>query len=492
MTISIYKKYKPLPIEPLTDSVNVLFYRIYYENPTLVDVVSYIDSNTTVNSLNLFLEELYTNYFSLLKHFIDDLSDNVIKSILDNSNLKFEYVNLTKQEEQMLSPKIRMISDKKVLYGTYKFRNRVSPIIGKYFYIDNTMLEYYSGPSSNDTPVNSSLCPININYLRIKYQELFKIYNENHQNNNLNKYQLNSEELPISLARSIKVKELLHKIIYEDISMYEVINFIENSTSERTYDLFCNELYLVYRHYEQELMFNISDEQFEEAVNYFKDSLVYIYVETYSYNYVKHFTKKICGMDAIFNVKGFSHTRKSEDEIKFIDLNELALRYFVGGFLGQEIIGFEKIQFFKSCIDYLKVFNANKNTSPSSERQTVDLGTKKTDEHPVTTSEEIKLPQNEEPRVFTNDYAFAVFLECYESFYHQGKNELANFSFLFHKMRSDGLIHYDAKQLSYIDFIVSKGIILDRLKPIKSIGNIEYKEEIYHSNKDKIQNDNVS
>lgn len=487
-----------MPLEPLTDSVNELFYIIYYEQPSILDVVNYIHSNTTEKSIAIFLEELFSSYIRLLCIFIDSLSDEDIKKALNNSNSEFEYVFLSQEEEKKLSTNIKNISGHKVIYGVYELRYKVSKIENIYFdyyyYIDNTILDYFVVTLGEGRKSQKPLDPNRLNYFRDIYQKLFKIYTENIKDHELSNFFLSTLSAPISYAKSIKVKQLLYEITYNDISIYEVIDFIEKNTSERTYDLFCNELYLVYRHYELEYMFSISDKQLEEAVNYFRDSLVYIYVDKFSYRKVKHFTKKICGIDAIFNIKGFSNTRESEDEIKFIDLNDLALRYFVGGFLGEKIEGFEKIQFLKKAVKYIWEINTKKNKvtiKKKSEQDNTDLATKKNKEQPETTSES-KLPQNEAPTVFKNDYAFAVFMECYESFYHQGKSELADFSFVFHQMKKDGLIHYDVKQLSYIDFIASKGIVLDRLKPFKNIGNLEYKEEIYNSNRNKIHDDNVS
>jgi hypothetical protein len=472
-----------------------LFYKIYYDKPSILDIVNYIEKNSTENSICLFLEELFSSYIRLLGFFIDSISDEEILNALNSSNSKIEYVYLTAKEEKKLSCKIKNISGHKVIYGVYELRDRVSKINkGYYYYIDNTILDYYTGLLDDGNNFKKSLDPARLDYFRDIYKELFNIYTKSILGNELIEFFLSTISIPISYARSIKVKQLLYKIIHEKVSKYEVIDFIEKNTSERTYDLFCNELYAVYDFYENEFMFNITDKQFEVAIKYFKDSLEYIYVDKNSYNYVKYFTKKIGGRDAIFNVGGFSNTRKEKEEIKFIYLNELALRYFGGSFLGESIEGFEKIGFFEECVDYLLELNKENNTvSTGNDKDgfTIKKTTKKPEILPETPSEN-KLPRNECPKVFTSDYAFAVFLECFESFYHQEKNRLANFSFIFHYMKKDSLIHDDLKQSSYIDFIASKGVFLDRIKTLSNIGGLDYKKEIYYSNKDKINNDNVS
>lgn len=94
---------------------------------------------------------------------------------------------------------------------------------------------------------------------------------------------------------------------------------------------------------------------------------------------------------------------------------------------------------------------------------------------------ENKLPSedNPYPKFFTSVGAYIKFKNLYDEFEKSNQN-LANYSFVFHRMKKDHLIYKDLKQLEFIDFLSSFEIHLDRLKPISQLGNNDLREGIYN------------
>lgn len=102
--------------------------------------------------------------------------------------------------------------------------------------------------------------------------------------------------------------------------------------------------------------------------------------------------------------------------------------------------------------------------------------------HEDVTSEEsvnIKSSVNPYPRIFTSNNAYFKFENLLKEFENSRQN-LANYSFVFHKMKKDNLIYNDLKQLEFIDFLSTFEIHLDRLKPISQLGNNDLREGIYN------------
>lgn len=102
--------------------------------------------------------------------------------------------------------------------------------------------------------------------------------------------------------------------------------------------------------------------------------------------------------------------------------------------------------------------------------------------HEYVTSEEsvhIKSSVNPYPRIFTCDKAYFKFESLLKEF-ENSRQQLANYSFVFHRMKRDNLIYNDLKQLEFIDFLATFEIYLDRLKPISQLGNNDLREGIYN------------
>lgn len=94
---------------------------------------------------------------------------------------------------------------------------------------------------------------------------------------------------------------------------------------------------------------------------------------------------------------------------------------------------------------------------------------------------EIKVDlENPEPLVFKSYEAFLVFNNFYNKFGSTTEN-LSNYSFLYHKMQYDSLIHKESKQIAYFDFLSKYNISIDRIKAMNLIGKKNYREEVYSS-----------
>ena len=114
---------------------------------------------------------------------------------------------------------------------------------------------------------------------------------------------------------------------------------------------------------------------------------------------------------------------------------------------------------YKKIISFISELTANKSTD-------------------IITPNETK-PTNPYPRIFTSDKAFDKFENLLDEFGNSNQ-DLANYSFVFHRMKKDSLIFKDLKQLEFIDFLSSFEIHLDRLKPESQLGNNDLREGIYN------------
>ena len=97
-----------------------------------------------------------------------------------------------------------------------------------------------------------------------------------------------------------------------------------------------------------------------------------------------------------------------------------------------------------------------------------------------TTSETIS--ENPYPRIFTSNKAFDKFKKLLDEFGNTKEN-LVNYSFVFHRMKRDGLIYDDFQKLQFTYFLLKFEINIDRIKPMKEIGKLEYRESIYMKTK---------
>ena len=94
--------------------------------------------------------------------------------------------------------------------------------------------------------------------------------------------------------------------------------------------------------------------------------------------------------------------------------------------------------------------------------------------------DEITATETKYPRIFIDQKAYELFEKLRDEF--EGKkNILANFSFVFHRMKKDGLIFDHLKQLEFINFLSTLNIDIDRIKPQSQMGNEDFRESIYNN-----------
>lgn len=86
--------------------------------------------------------------------------------------------------------------------------------------------------------------------------------------------------------------------------------------------------------------------------------------------------------------------------------------------------------------------------------------------------------ENPYPRIFKNSKAFQVFKNLLDEF-GTDKDNLANYSFVYHRMKKDELIYDDFQKLQFTYFLLNFNIKIDRIKRIGDIGKIELRESIY-------------
>lgn len=88
--------------------------------------------------------------------------------------------------------------------------------------------------------------------------------------------------------------------------------------------------------------------------------------------------------------------------------------------------------------------------------------------------------ENPYPRIFTSHKAFDKFKKLKEEFGNTKQN-LSNYSFVYHRMVKDKLIFEDYKQTEFVFFLLNFEINISRIKPKNQLGNNDFRESIYNS-----------
>jgi hypothetical protein len=87
--------------------------------------------------------------------------------------------------------------------------------------------------------------------------------------------------------------------------------------------------------------------------------------------------------------------------------------------------------------------------------------------------------ENPYPRIFTTIKAFNKFKNLLEEFGNSSEN-LANYSFVYHRMKKDNLIFDDYQQTQFMYFLLDFDINIKRIKPKTQLGNNDLRESIYN------------
>jgi hypothetical protein len=112
----------------------------------------------------------------------------------------------------------------------------------------------------------------------------------------------------------------------------------------------------------------------------------------------------------------------------------------------------------------------------------LNVGQKTIKAEPQKTVSRVSGNQNPYPRIFKSFEAYTTFDNLYNKFENSNQN-LANYSFLFHRMKKDNLIYDNIKHIEFIDFLSLFDIHIDRIKPLTQLGNNLLRESTYNSNK---------
>lgn len=103
-------------------------------------------------------------------------------------------------------------------------------------------------------------------------------------------------------------------------------------------------------------------------------------------------------------------------------------------------------------------------------------------------SSELQLENNENqnqvntnpyPRIFTSPKAYNKFVKLHEEF-GNSKENLANYSFVYHRMLKDNLIYSDYKKTEFVFFLLKFEINIDRIKSENQLGKTDLRESIYN------------
>lgn len=92
---------------------------------------------------------------------------------------------------------------------------------------------------------------------------------------------------------------------------------------------------------------------------------------------------------------------------------------------------------------------------------------------------------NPHPRIFKDAKAYSLFNNLFDEFGNREEN-LANYSFIFHRMKKDELIFNDVQNLQFVYFLLDLNINIDRIKPLAQIGKKKLRESIYSKAKKNI------
>lgn len=87
---------------------------------------------------------------------------------------------------------------------------------------------------------------------------------------------------------------------------------------------------------------------------------------------------------------------------------------------------------------------------------------------------------NPYPRIFTSIKAFDKFKKLREEF-GDGDEDLANYSFVYHRMVKDKFIYDDYKQKEFVFFLLDFNINIKRIKSKSQLGKTDFRESIYNS-----------
>lgn len=199
--------------------------------------------------------------------------------------------------------------------------------------------------------------------LALKYQVTFKkiidfLKERKELVSNINSKKYNNL---LSNSKTPEVRKLLTKILHNDITIFNVINYINDNTNSDTYDLFMNEFNTYCKHIFNEFMFMIDEADIKRALKTFENNLEYVYAFEGDLDKIKHFVKEINNIKTVYNVSGLFEEQK-ENTIRLVYLNNMMIDYH-DGFFANKIEGFENISSLKYVYNHLNGIERKHNSS---------------------------------------------------------------------------------------------------------------------------------
>ena len=235
-------------------------------------------------------------------------------------------------------------------------------------------------------------------------------------------------------------------------------------------------------------MFEINQDDIKTALEQSANNLEYVYAYEDDLLKFSIFIKDFGGFKTVQNVSGLLKEEK-EKTIKLIYLNNLMIDYYDGFFI-DTILGFENISHLKYVYNFLnnidkdnKGININNSPIRANKKLSLDvikpsIKTEVINIEITDNSLSLKDKINPYPRIFKNYIAYNVFTNLLNEF---GiiKDNLANYSFIYHRMKKDELIYDDFQQIQFVYFLLEFNINIDRIKRMEDIGKIALRESIY-------------
>lgn len=183
--------------------------------------------------------------------------------------------------------------------------------------------------------------------------------------------------------------------------------------------------------------------------------------------------RHISGKKVLYGIYDFRH-RVTKEVSEFYYIDNAILDYYDGWLndalsIEDNLLNTNNLFYFrKICNQLLDVykFEEDKQVETKSDSSVETISSEKT--------------INPKPHIFKDGYAYGVFKKYYHAF-KDDDNQLANFSFIFHAMQKDGLIHENIKHRIFIDFLAENDIYIDRIKTFGTIGKTKEKNIAYQS-----------
>lgn len=318
--------------------------------------------------------------------------------------------------------------------------------------------------------IRSRIDKIDYDLLNVKsiYEEFKLSYLSN--NHDKNEFDFIQDELSI-FGEFLKANEITKVTELEPLKFApEIIPFIPNQTIPDINDLLRKKIYSYYR------VVELDSEEINELELFYRNQFASVFfdrskrflffkVNCFDEEYFVDVEKGIQKKDRLYNYL-LCQLKNKEDQIRF-----------KGDFLDNllELIGAQKHTKFKILL--LELFDRIKEDKLPCQKEADQ--NKKIENNMIDYYSYTEKHKNPYPQIFTSYSAYYIF-EKLQAEFGDTRENLANFSFLYHRMKKDELIFESYPQINFIFFLMDFNINITRIKTQSLIGNVAFKEEIYN------------